>query len=127
MRRWQRERAKAGLDPSAGWTRETEIRVNGRVVVPGTEISFRGERGRFRFVERVTTSAGVSWLSVIGGPKGIRTWRAFREERVRTVHTKRQTMTAAEAKALARDKAAQRRAAAEKRERLAKKSSSRRP
>lgn len=121
MRRWQRARERAGLDPSADWTRETEIRVNGRVVVPGTEISFRGERGRFRFVERVTTPRGASWLSVIGGPKGVRTWRSLPEARVRTVHVKRQTLTASEARTLARTKAAERRAAQERRERLARK------
>lgn len=76
-------------DPSAGWTRSTEYRVNGRVLTPGTEVSIRGERGRFRFQCHVRTEAGTEWLDFIGGSKGVVMFRAFHEDRVRTVHYKK--------------------------------------
>lgn len=74
--------------PDALWLRETEIVINGRNVVPGTELSIRGERGRFHFIERVTTEKMSTWISVIGGPKGERMFRSFNEDRVKTVHWK---------------------------------------
>lgn len=74
----------------AGWTVVEEITVNGRTVSPGVELAIRGERGRFRFVRRVTTPA-ASWVDVIGGPSGHEQWRSFREARIRTVHRHRIT------------------------------------
>lgn len=69
------------------WVETTEIVVNGRHVTPGTEISIRGERGRFRFIKHVSRPLrGVEWVDVWGGPKGSEQWRSFRPDRVRRVH-----------------------------------------
>lgn len=67
------------------WVVETEISVHGRRMAPGTELSIRGERGRFIFIKRVTTSR-TTWIDVVGGTKGHAQWRSFGEDRVRTVH-----------------------------------------
>lgn len=96
----------------ADWTITEEIRVHGRVVKPGTEVSIKGERGRFRFIEHVLTEAGAEWISVVGGPKGVITQRAFHPDRVKTVHAKRTTITAGEARDLMRVKRKQRQQAA---------------
>jgi hypothetical protein len=71
-----------GLD----FERSTEMMVNGRHVDPTTELSFRGERGRFRFVEHVLTPSGAEWVTVIGGSRGIRQYRSFSPDRIKTVH-----------------------------------------
>lgn len=63
-----------------------EAMVNGRHLAPGTEVSIRGERGRFRFVHATTTSEGREVLSFIGGPAGREAWRSFYPDRVRRVH-----------------------------------------
>ena len=70
------------VDPSASWTRADTTRVHGRILTAGSEVSIRGERGRHRFLESVTTDAGVHWLWFMG-PCG---FRAFYPDRVRTVH-----------------------------------------
>jgi hypothetical protein len=74
---------------AASWTREELFRVNGRILEPGTEFSVHGEPGRFRFLYATTTPAGAVWVDGIGGPggaKGVRSWRSFHPEQVRTVH-----------------------------------------
>ncbi|AYQ98525.1 hypothetical protein I5G71_gp39 [Mycobacterium phage Patt] len=63
-----------------------EVRVHGKVLTPGTEVSVRGERGRFRFVKASTTSSGRQVLDFIGGPAGREQWRSFYPERIKTVH-----------------------------------------
>ena len=55
-------------------------------LTPGTEVSIRGERGRFRYVDRRVTAAGRTVLNFIGGPTGHEAFRSFYPERVRTVH-----------------------------------------
>lgn len=98
------------VDPSAGWTRSKHfVAESGRHVEPGTEVSIKGERGRFRFVEHVVTDKGAEWISVVGGPKGVSTWRAFRPERIRRVHVKRERMTPEEARRLVNEKNRQKR------------------
>lgn len=74
--------------PDDNWIREERIQVNGRWVEQGTELSIKGERGRFRFQHRVTTPSGSVWLNVIGGVKGATMFRAFAQDRVRVVHWK---------------------------------------
>lgn len=77
------------------WKVTGHARINGRNVVPGTELAIRGERGRFRFVKHVrNTRTGLEWIDVYGGPSGHETIRSFRPERVRTVRTKRTMRTA---------------------------------
>lgn len=78
--------------PNAEWVYQTEIQINGRRVTPGTELKITGERGRFRFIRLVTTGDGKEWIDVWGGPKGAEQWRSFRQEKVRRVHYKNQTV-----------------------------------
>jgi hypothetical protein len=75
-------------NPSADWTREAHVRINGRYVEPGTELTIHGEGGvRFIFVQVVTTPAGKRWLDVWETEKGSAgRYRSFYPERVRTVH-----------------------------------------
>lgn len=63
----------------------TELQVNGRHVAPGTELSIKNERGRFRFVKHVVT-ATTEWIDVWGGVKGREQMRSFRPDRIKTVH-----------------------------------------
>lgn len=60
--------------------------ANGRHLRPGTEVSVRGERGRFRFINAQTTKAGRVVLNFLGGPAGREMLRSFYPERVRRVH-----------------------------------------
>jgi len=68
---------------------EQAVKINGRHVTQGTEISIKGERGRFRFAGRVTTRSGNTWIDAYG-PRGS---RSFDEARVKTVHRKRKGRT----------------------------------
>ena len=77
--------------PNDGWIVSTEIQINGRNVVPGTELKIKRNRGRFRFLKHVTTEKGVEWIEVIGGPKGAEKWRSFRVDAVKTVHYKKKS------------------------------------
>lgn len=74
------------INPSAAWEVRNTYQVNGRHMTEGSEVSIRGERGRFRFIRAVTTPAGNHWLDFIGGTKGSEVFRSFHAERVRTVH-----------------------------------------
>lgn len=67
--------------------RETEIKANGRNVERGTELSFRGVRGRYRFWEYVETPE-TSWVTVVGGTAGVKQFRSFAFDRIKTVHSK---------------------------------------
>lgn len=100
-------------DPSANWTRsEHFIAESGRHLSPGTEVSIKGERGRFRFVSHTVTDKGVEWIDVVGGPKGCSQWRSFRPDRIKRVHTKRTHMTPEEARRLVNEKNREKRSAA---------------
>jgi len=92
----------------AHWIVKTEIQINGRNVVPGTELKIAGERGRFRFIKHVDTGEAV-WIDVWGGTKGSENWRSFRPDRVKTVHYKNRTTEnlAAEYKQKIKDKKAE--------------------
>lgn len=69
------------------WIESREAVVNGRRLAPGTEVSIKGERGRFRFVKAVSRpEAGVEWLDFWGGPRKREQLRSFYPERVRRVH-----------------------------------------
>lgn len=85
-----RRRKPAPLPPD--WVESLEATVNGRILTPGTEVSIRGERGRFRFMKRVTRpERGIEWLEFWGGPKHSEQWRSFYPDRVRRVHRIRTT------------------------------------
>lgn len=62
------------------------VRVNGRLVEPGTELSIKGERGRFRFQYPILRDDHVVGVTVYGGPHGHGTYRSFSLDRIRTVH-----------------------------------------
>jgi hypothetical protein len=79
-------RKRLGARLPDDWHESTEASVNGRLLAPGTEVSIKGERGRFRFVKRVSRDSGVEWLDFWGGPKGCEAWRSFRASQVRRVH-----------------------------------------
>jgi len=67
-----------------------EIQINGRMVSVGTELSIKGESGRFRFMKHVKTETS-EWIDVVGGKKGYSTCRSFRVSQVKTVHWKNRT------------------------------------
>lgn len=80
-------RRAAALPLPPDWEEREETTINGRTVEPGTELSIRGARGRFRFLKHVTRpERGLEWIECWGGPKGCETQRSFRPEQVRTVH-----------------------------------------
>lgn len=68
-------------------TPTTTIRVNGRAVEPGTELSIKGEKGRFQYRYPILNEDGdVTGVTVYGGPSGRSTYRSFSLDRIRTVH-----------------------------------------
>ncbi|ARQ95516.1 hypothetical protein I5G81_gp77 [Mycobacterium phage Shandong1] len=71
---------------SAPIVEQPEVVVNGRTLEPGTEVSIRGERGRFRFKSAARTSGGRIVCDFIGGPAGHEQWRSFYPEKIKTVH-----------------------------------------
>ncbi|UJQ86853.1 hypothetical protein PQE16_gp63 [Arthrobacter phage Reedo] len=79
-------RKKLKTNLPADWHEHDHAEANGRHISPGTEVSIRGERGRFRFIKRVTRDDGREWLDFWGGPKGCENWRSFSADRVRRVH-----------------------------------------
>lgn len=74
-----------------GWTIQTEMQINGRNVVEGTELKIKGQRGRYRFIKHVTTPE-AEWVDVWGGPKGAENWRSFTIDKIKTVHVKNTTV-----------------------------------
>jgi len=72
--------------PPDHWTISDEVRINGRIVTKGTELSFKGIKGRFIFQRLVTLDDGRCWLDVFGGPAKHEMLRSFGVERVKTVH-----------------------------------------
>lgn len=78
------------VNPSAHWVISEEWSTHGRNLVKGTEISIRGERGRFLFIRHVVNpSNGAEWVDVIGGKAGTKQFRAFAPARIKTVHWKK--------------------------------------
>jgi hypothetical protein len=78
---------KLEIKTPAHWDIEESIQINGRNVEAGTEISVKGERGRFRFLRKVTTPT-ASWIDCIGGRKGYETYRSFETSKIKTIHRK---------------------------------------
>lgn len=61
-----------------------EFQHNGRWMKPGTEISIEGIKGRCRFIRHVTNSeTNTEWIECFSTDKQ---FRAFRPERIKTVH-----------------------------------------
>lgn len=87
-------RKKSVVNLPADWHEFDTAEANGRHITPGTEVSIRGERGRFRFLKRVVRDSGLEWLDFWGGPKGAEAWRSFSADRVKRVHRINKTETA---------------------------------
>jgi hypothetical protein len=76
-------------NPSEQWVISESIVVNGRHVDAGTEVTIKDERGRFKFVRHVyNPRLDVEWVDVVGGAKGARQYRSFRQDRIKRVHYK---------------------------------------
>lgn len=69
-------------------TTSLHIKINGLHVRPGTEMSFRGVAGRFRFVSATLKDGEILWVTVYGGSSTRPMHRSFRLSSVRRVHTK---------------------------------------
>lgn len=72
------------------WVVTESVKINGRLVEPKTELSIRGESGRFLFVKHVKTPDS-EWIDVIGGKSGYKMFRSFEVDKVKTVHYKNRT------------------------------------
>ena len=83
---YRRKYKRSDTSLPADWQQYETATVNGRHLEPGTEVKIQGERGRFRFMHRVTRDSGVEWLTFWGGAKGCEAYRSFRPERIKTVH-----------------------------------------
>lgn len=66
-----------------------QIQINGRWLSIDSEVSITGERGKFRYLGRNTTSAGKIVLNFVGGNRSHEMLRSFYPERVKTVHNTR--------------------------------------
>jgi hypothetical protein len=91
MAKRKKETVPEAPKPCDAWEIVTEMQINGRNVVKGTELKIRNERGRFRFIKYVKTEKGVEWVDVYGGPKGAECIRSFRLDKIKTVHYKNKT------------------------------------
>lgn len=67
------------------WSVSDRTQWNGRHITPGTELSIKGVSGRFRFIKYVSTPQ-AEWIDVVGGKRGVSTFRSFRPEQIKTVH-----------------------------------------
>lgn len=77
-------RRKVPAPKPADWIEDREVKIHGRIVTPGTELSIKGERGRMRFIKQVTRpERGYQWIDV-ADPQG--QIRSFYLDRVRRVH-----------------------------------------
>jgi hypothetical protein len=73
-------------------------RINNRLVEPGTELSVKGEAGRFVF-RWMTGDDLTCW----GGKSGREKYRTFSVDKVRRVHNKQSLLSAKERKQLKRE------------------------
>jgi hypothetical protein len=73
------------------WEISYEMKHNGRIIEPNTEISIQGESGRFLFIKHVKTPT-CEWIDVVGGKsERYKQFRAFRPDRIKRVHWKNKT------------------------------------
>lgn len=73
------------VNPASEWITTEDYVVNGRHLTPGTEFKVSNERGRFLFLRHVV-NGDKEWIDA-KSPEG--QFRAFRVERVKTVHIKK--------------------------------------
>lgn len=69
------------------------MQINGRHVTVGTELKIAGVTGRFVF-QRYVDTGEHQWVDVWGGPAKAERFRSFRLDRIKTVHTTKQSQTA---------------------------------
>lgn len=69
------------------WVVSDTMKVNGRVVEKNTELSIKGQSGRFLFIKHVVTP-NCEWIDVLGGKARYKQFRSFRPEQIKTVHYK---------------------------------------
>lgn len=69
--------------------RADTMRINGRHVTRGTELTIDGIRGRCAFVQHVTHENGAEWVDVIVARSGRS--RTVRPDAIRVVHTRAKT------------------------------------
>ena len=66
-----------------------EVRIEGKhPIVHGKELTFRGERGRFRFKWATPCEDDTFDLTVYGGTKRYQSYRTFNSSRLKAVHYK---------------------------------------
>lgn len=82
-----RRKKKKEIEYPEGWEVSFEYQANGRHLEPGTELSIRNERGRFKFIKHVRTE-NSEWVDVIGGSPKMKMFRSFSVDRIKTVHWK---------------------------------------
>jgi Na+-transporting NADH:ubiquinone oxidoreductase subunit NqrF len=88
-------------NPTAHWITSSEIVIHGRHVKQGSELSIKGERGRFNFIKHVLNpKTGSEWVDVVGGAAGYKTLRSFHVDKIRRVHSKAKTKAGRKAKGL---------------------------
>jgi hypothetical protein len=64
-------------------TRTPSLTVGTRTIEAGEEVKVAGERGRFRFLAHVTSSAAQEWVDVWGPASGAPKARSFTIDRIR--------------------------------------------
>ena len=52
----------------------------------GTEVTIRGEYGRFQFMAHCRNEDGAEWIDCYGGRPGRECYRSFAPDRVAVVH-----------------------------------------
>lgn len=67
---------------SDSWVVSDEWKINNKTVTAGAELSFRGERGRFKFVKHVI-NGDHEWVEVLGSDMQ---FHSFRPDKLKTVH-----------------------------------------
>ena len=66
-----------------------DVRIEGKhPLVVGKEVTFRGERGRFRFKWARELADGRYEITVFGGTKKYQSYRTFTSDRIKAVHYK---------------------------------------
>lgn len=64
------------------WIVSDQCKINNKIVTEGTELSVRGERGRFKFIKHVINSEH-EWIDVLSVSGQ---FRSFPIDKVKTVH-----------------------------------------
>lgn len=70
------------------WIVSFEYTANGRNIVPGTELSFKNQRGRYKFIKHVI-NGDKEWLDVRSDEKNGYCYCSFSVESIRRVHYKK--------------------------------------